>query len=248
MSKEQEQWEKLVNLPDTYEANPDIAQRAIAELQQRQLEESQKQKRKLPWYKTALAVVASVAVIVGCGAVISHLINNVDTQPIVSSSSSNSSSEIITSPQIVYYDAKELAFQEITDLPAYVAEKGLNVCYFNDPQMTLDSRVATIAESEEYAFISQEGMYAVNFDKVLLWCVVKKNAEFNFYDSYQNLKDTYIINNITVQYQVWEKEMSGNRQVLAKFTYQENEYFLDITTYGDGVQQLELYMNMLLGQ
>ncbi len=240
MDKGQGQWEKLINLPNEYERNSDIVQRAIAELERKKSKKSWFQRK----WKPLAACCASIAFVGFCLAVPYY--SGASQQPILSSPSS--SSEIDTPPQVVYYDAEQLSYEpiSISELTTYLTEKSMSILHFKTGAV-MDNKLASITETNELAFITQDTMQiGVGFDKVVLWCVVKENAEFSFYDRYEILNSACSVQNMEIQYDIFENTEMQNRQVLAKFTYNDFDYFLDITTEQDGVEQLELYINMLL--
>ncbi len=229
MNNGQEQWDRLVNMPQSYEVDPSIAQRAMEEIEQRQIQP--KKNWLLRYWKAVLTsgVAVVMAVLVVCIGI--PLYNK------------------LSAPQIVYYATNDITYEDVENPTVFIEENGINVLYFNEAAM-LTSKVAMISETKEFAFLEQNTLHINDegyFDKVDFWGVAKENAEFNFYKDYTLLSDTYMIGDISVLYQLIEMPTSGNRQVLAKFAYENGTYFLDIVTEQDGLQQLEVYVNMLLG-
>ncbi len=227
MDKGQQQWDKLVDMPNSYEENPSIAQRAQAEIAQ------QEKPVKRNWFfrqwKGLVACALSVVVLLCVGI---PLLNKLST------------------PQIVYYEQSDIFYEKVEDANSYVAEKDLDIRYFKNAAK-IDTRVALILDTQKVAFLEQDTTHIDMdnglFDEVILRSVVKKNAQFNFYKSYQILESVHTIRDVKVQYQLFENTDANAYQIFAKFSYQNADYFLEITTEGDGVQQLEKYVNMLLG-
>ncbi len=225
MDKGQEQWDRLVNLPEEYEVNPSIAQRAIEELS------AQPAEPKKGWFarqwKAIVGVAAVAVLLVGIGI------------PIYNK---------LSTPQIIYYEKNDVVYADLENPTAFVNEKGLNILYF-DSALSIVSQSATIVETGEFAFLEQETLHMTEngfFDKVVLRSVAKQKAEFSFYQMYTDLTEIQSVRDLSISYALTERVNTGNTQVLARFTYQNAEYFLDITTEEDGVRQLETYVSMLL--
>ncbi len=224
MSKEQ--WEKLINLPNEYEVDPSIAQRAIEEIKQKQA------KPKKNWFIRRWKYLASCAAL--AVAALCFIIPLLNKTP---------------ATKIVYYEEYEVTYEVVDNPVAFVAEGKLNICYFEEAA-TITTKSATITATNEFAFLKQETLHIgdLGFDKVDLRAVVKENAEFDFYDTYKVLTDNIKISDIIVNYQIFENTANSNRNILAKFSYQKVDYYLEIVTEEDGVKQLEKYVTMLLGQ
>ncbi len=225
MDKGQKQWDKLINMPQEYEQDPSIAQRAIEEIYASQ------QQPKKSWFARKWKVLAGA-----CAAVVLALGVGI---PLYAK---------LSTPQIVYYEKSDIIYASVENPIAFVEENKLDILYFDDAVM-INTQSAVIIKTEEFAFLEQETLHMSDsgfFDKVILRSVVKKNAEFNFYDEYKNLNETQIIQQNSIRYKIVEKENTGDKRIFARFTYQNAEYFLDIITEQDGVQQLETYVNMLL--
>ncbi len=222
--KGQERLDKLKGLPQTYEETPSIAQRAIEEILQRQ-------KPKQGWlrrrWKAVAACAAAAVVALGVGIPLYYR---------------------FSTPQIVYYEENDVAYEEVENPTVFVEEKALNLLHFDTAAM-LTTKSATIAQTGEFAFLEQSAVHMNAFgffDKVTFWAVAKTKAEFSFYDNYQVLDGIKAIKDIDIKYCLRKNYNNDDNQVLAKFTYQKKDYFLDIVTELDGVQQLETYVNMLL--
>ncbi len=229
MDNGQEKWDKLIHLPEEYESNPSIAQSVIEELSQGGTMPTPTKNWFVRKWKIVAACAAAVAAAVCVGI------------PVYGK---------LSTPQIVYFEQYELTPESVENPTTFIKENNLDVLYF-DNAFQLSTTAATIVKTGELAYIMQESWHLDNdgfLDKVDLEVVIKKNAEFNFYDDYKNLIEKCSVNGVSVQYEILENSDEFNRQVLAKFTYQKKDYFLDIVTELDGVQQLEVYVNMLLNK
>ncbi len=228
MDKGQEQWEKLIKLPQAREEDSVIAQRAIEEITRQQAQPKQKKNWFMRKWKYLVACGATFALALCVGL------------PIYLNKPS--------APQIVYYAQRDVIYEDVESAEKFVSENALSIRYFSGEAMGT-SQSAKIVATGELAFLTQNVMYTtdIGFDTINFWVVVKKNAEFNFQERYKVMENSRVIKDLTVEYQMAERTETRDTQVLAKFTYQNTDYFLDIVTEGDGAQQLETYVNMLLG-
>ncbi len=224
MDKGEQRWNKLVALPQEYEPDPSIAQRVIEECS------GQQGKPKRSWLarKWKALTASAVAAVLALGIGIPLYVK-------------------LSKPTTVYYAVNEVTYEKIENTNAYVAEKGLDILYFGEAAV-LNARVATIIETGEIAFIEQDTLHIgeQGFDKVNFYGVAKKNAKFNFYTEYEIAKDSCTISGLSVIYDILEMPNTFNRRIVARFSYKNKDYFLDIVTEQDGLQQLEVYINMLL--
>ncbi len=226
MDKGQKQWEALINMPDEQERNPALVQRAIAEIQQSQAEP------KKSWFARKWKSIASCAAAVVVTATVALCIGI----PLLNKNAA---------PEIVYYERKDISYANVENVDTFIAEKGVDILHFDN---ALSTQSAIITQTGELAFLEQDTfqMNETSFDKVLLRSVVKKNVELVFAESYKNLPETHTLETISIKYQINERP-TNDRQVFAKFTYEQVDYYLDIVTELDGVEQLEVYVRMLLG-
>ncbi len=221
----QEQWEKLKAMPNEYEYDPTIVERAKRELANRPAPV------KVSWFrrswKPIAACAASLALIVGVGLpVYNHL-----TAP--------------PSTVCVYYDSDDLTYDDNIDIATLVAERNLPVRYFADT--TLQARCATVQETGEIAFLSQQGFHinGNNFEEICLRMVLKQNVELPFADRYNQLLCDTSINNISIAYDL--HSTNGNK-VLAKFSYQGADYYLEVTTNREPLECVNAYLGMLFDE
>ena len=239
MSEKKDNWEKLINLPDEYEHDPEIAQRAIEQIER---EKAQKQVKE-QWFKKhwrPMAVsLATCAIALAVFIPVYHSLYQSQLEvPSDSSLSSNSS---------IYYDDNKITFTAITDVATFVQEQGLTLKYFDYQTVKTDS--AVITDTNEFAYLQQEMLYigADGFDQVNLWSVVMTEADFDFEDFFEGFVEEVITLNISVTYKVKEEIDSPNKDIRAKFTYESVDYYLELTTAGEVEAKIEQYVNILIG-
>ena len=234
-------WEKLTELPEEYQVNPDLARNAIQAIQQEQAQKAQKPSWwKLHWKKMVYGV-AACAVCVGIFVPVYNAY--IQPAPITSSSSSSSSSPITPPP--VYYADEKVTTEKIQDVNAFLAEKQVQVKYFSTPMTT--SHVGIIAETQAFAYLYQQLVYmdTMGFENIGLYAIVLPNSEFDFEKDYERINNTAIFENITITY---GKEEVGvdNSVVLAKFIYGDVRYYLEIQTTGQAEAKVLQYVQLLL--
>ena len=239
MSEKKDNWERLINLPDEYEHDPEIAQRAIEQIER---EKAQKQV-KGHWFKrhwrpmsVSLATCA-VALAVFIPVYHSFFQSQLEVPP---NSSSDSSSTI-------YYEDIQLTVERVTDIVTFVQTQGLALKYFNYPTAITHSAVVT--DTNEFAFLKQEMLYigADGFDQVNLWSVVMTDAEFDFEETFPKTEYEVTVSVIKVEYMTKAEVGTGKQEIQAKFTYESVDYYLELTTAGKAEAKIEQYVNMLIG-
>lgn len=128
-----------------------------------------------------------------------------------------------------------------TDIESHLTQSGIEK-YFVGEAVT--NQLAVTVEKEEICFLYQT-FVDVNADFVELYVVLINNATFDFEKDFKNCNSKTQIANISVNYVV----ASGAESVVfSKFTYDNHNYFLKITTYdSDAVGRLDYYITLLLG-
>ena len=239
MSEKKDNWERLINLPDEYEHDPEIAQRAIEQIER---EKAQKQVKE-QWFKkhwrpmaVSLATCA-VALAVFIPVYHSFFQSQLEVPP---NSSSDSSSTI-------YYEDIQLTVERVTDIVTFVQTQGLALKYFNYPTAITHSAVVT--DTNQFAFLKQEMLYigADGFDQVNLWSVVMTDAEFDFEEFFNDSNEEITISSINVDYITTSKENEIEKDIYAKFTYESVDYYLEITTEGEAETKIAQFVTMLIG-
>ncbi len=231
-------WEKLTELPEEYQVNPDLARNAIQAIQQEQAQKAQKQSWwKLHWKKMVYGVVAC-AVCVGIFVPVYNAY--IRPAPILSSSSSSP----ITPPPVYYADEKVIT-EKIQDVNAFLAEKQLTIHYFSTPMTT--SHVGIIAETQAFAYLYQQLVYmdTMGFENIGLYAIALPNSEFEFEKNYNDIQNSVVYDNLTI---IYGQKTSGvdNSIVLAKFTYDNVRYYLEIQTTGQAEAKVLQYVQLLL--
>lgn len=249
MSEKKDTWEKLKNLPDEYERNPELAQRAIEKIQQEQAKKQPKENWFQKGWKYMAVSAATCAVALAVFIPVYHSLNKAQLEaPPEDSSPCSASTESSVSVEIppVYYEANQVTVSDVADVVNFVQEQQLSVKYYD--YQTAITQSAVIADSGEFAFLKQEMLYigADGFDQVTCWGVVIQNAEFDFMLAFNSLNEEMVQSNITIAYKVISKETSSKKEIQAKFTYDSIDYYLDIQTSGEAVAKIEQYVNMLV--
>lgn len=239
MSEKKDNWERLMNIPDDYEYDPEIAQRAIEQIER---EKAEKQARKAWWkkqWKPMAISLATCAVALAVFIPVYHSFFQSQLEVPPNSGSENSST--------VYFDDNEITFTKITDVSTYVQEQNLAVSFFD--YQTVTTYTAVITDSNEFAFLKQEMLYigADGFDQVHLWSVVMTDAEFDFEEFFNDSNEEITISSINVDYITTSKENEIEKDIYAKFTYESVDYYLEITTEGEAETKIEQFVTMLIG-
>lgn len=239
MSEKKDNWERLINIPDEYEYDPEIAQRAIEQIER---EKAEKQVKKVWWkkqWKPMAISLATCAVALAVFIPVYHSFFQSQLEVPPNSSSENSST--------VYYDEASITLNEVADVANYVQTQELNLKYYNYPTVT--TLGAVITETKEFAFLSQKMVYVGTdgFDQVKLNSVVMTDAEFDFEKFFDDVNKEIAVSNINVDYMIIEEYNSAQKQIYAKFTYESVDYYLELTTAGEAEKKIEQYVNMLIG-
>lgn len=220
MEDKQDLFEKLIQITDSYEPDPDLAKRVIEKINQR--EATVTFKEPVPkWFWVALSCILAVTLVVFL-------------------------SFYLTLPgsKITIYSAESIEVEEIDNLENFVLENNLNFKFFNN-ELSRNS-IAKIKNTDTFAYVMQifNGIGETGFDIIELKVVLMSNAEFEFYTSYSTLTNSILINNIDIQYMILNGVSSV--RLYAKFDFEDKGYFLEIQTYDSGTAVLEKYINQLL--
>ncbi len=224
MDEHNEQWEKLISMPEEYEHNPSLAERALAEF-----DESKAQAKK-PWFKAhwkkLVACAASLVLLVGIGI---PVYNN-----------------LTTPPPVVYYGDTDLVFDDISDVSTFVTEKGLPVRYFDVPRVQAQS--GTIKETGKVALLYQKLVYIseTGFDKIELNVLLEKNLTLDFQKEYSRFESKVQVEGIEVEYKM-STTNNGLEGIFAKFSYENADYYLEVVTASEPEACIRTYVGMLIG-
>ena len=218
MKNKQDKWNKLINITNEYDENPEIARNAI-----RQIEQSKVKKRigfPLKW----LSVAAGCIVIIGVSVIL----------PVYFSSQ----------PSVVYYSTSSLEYTEVNDIERYKEDNNLNFNCLIDG--VTSSQVITVIESGDLAFIAQRAFYLgqSGIDEVTLHIVLMENARFDFYLDYENAKMSLSVGDVEVYYSNTKVDDMSYYKV--KFEYGEVDYYMTINSYDDTTDKVVQYVNLLI--
>lgn len=219
MHKNQDDWEKLVNITEEYEPNPDLADRVIDKLNRRENAVKFKKPRKLWLGLAASLAVCAIALIV----FLPIFFNNAE---------------------IIYYSENDISYASVEDMNKFVEENNLDCKYYSTGLVT--SQVAYIQESNQFAYINQKMTYIDEngFDFVDLKIVLLDNAQFSFYGKFEELNNTSVVSDISVSYLI--EGLNNNVTLLVKFDYDNLSYYMEIETVDGGIEKIEQYVTLLL--
>ncbi len=230
-----EKWEKLISMPEEYEQDNRLAQKAIADVA------NQPVPKKEGWFlrnwKRLTACVVPIVLVLGIGIPVYVALNKPQPLPDTDTPSDE--------PPIIYYDNTDLTFEAVTDVANFVQENNLPIGYFN-PAMT--SQYGYIEKTGEIACLYQNLIYfgEEDFDEIQLKVIMLPNVELRFEENYLDCTDSMNVQNISVAYKVEEKD-SGENQVYVRFMHDSAEYYLEIVTYNEVDVCIQTYVNMLVG-
>lgn len=221
MEDKQDLFDKLMQIKDSYEPDPDLAKKVLAKINQR--ESTVAFKEPAPkWFWFALVGILVAAAVVFLSVYLTRT----------------------TDIKITIYSAESIEFEEMENLEGFISENNLDFIYFNDE--TAINKIARVIENNNLAYIEQDLVCVgeTGFDFLNLKVVLLQNAEFEFYTSYSSLNQSIIIKDINVQYSIYDD--INIQRVCAKFDFEEKPYFLEIRTIDSGTAVLEKYINQLL--
>ncbi len=216
-------FEKLEQIKNNYEPNPDLANNVIQKINQR--ESTVTFKKPIPkwvWY-VVCAVLAAIAFVV----IMSVHFTKSDTK-------------------ITIYSAESLEFDKIDNLENFISENNLVFKYYEVSNST--NSIAKIKENNYLAYFIQEfeSIGFSGFDYIELNVVLLQNAEFEFFNYYKDLPNTNYISEIEVNYNIDTDILGDINHIKAKFVFEDKQYFLEIDTYDSGTEVLERYINQLI--
>lgn len=237
MSEKKDDWERLIHLPDEYEADPSLTEKVKKEILQSEKEKKNKNK---PRFFRWLPAVAGALI---AGICIGYFVPKLFAHKTVTPSDSSFSSE----ERKPYLGEDKLVYTPVNNIKEFIEAKNLSIHYYFGETVT--SKSVTVIDTEELAFISQDMMYIDTekgyFDQVNLKVQLLKNAEFDAFVQFDNLPLSLSVDDISVTYSVTEKK--EQKIVLAKFVYEETPYFMEIKT-NDETGKIEQYIDLLLSK
>lgn len=221
MNRRENNWEKIVNLPDDYQPNQDLAQNAIKKIKARKINDT-KRMHKTVW----TSIAASFAVfIVGLSVFL----------PIYLTASRNN--------EKLYYSNENVTFSPIEDISGFVAQNNLDIFYFDNNMTT--SHCAYTTDDNKLAFISQSTVFVEesHIAIVTMKIVLLKNADFYFCVDYNGLTDSLMITGTKVYYLIPDVEEQLCR---IRFTLNNVTYYIDIDSDYYSLETIEKYITLLI--
>lgn len=203
MINNQDNWEKITNLTDEYDPEPDLASDVILKLNQR--ESTVKFKKVLPvWGIAILCLVVVAFILIYCFY--------------------NKKSDTL------FLSNNDLSATKVEDIDKFVEDRSLNIFYNNSPNcntqsvvINSDQRLAYIEQN--YYYISAEGFEEVNLKIVLV------NAIYSFSESFNLLNEQIKVESINLNYN--NVSGTTNNSLYAKFVIDKVEYYLEIKNVSD---------------
>lgn len=222
MTNRQDDWEKLVHMAEEYEPDPDLAKGAVRELERPPV----KKRKKWSLYRW-LSIAACCLVIVGLSVFL----------PVYFSSRN----------EIIYYSSDEIERTDIENIESLQIETGLEFYYFTSS--TFRSYIGKILVTGEIAYLEQEGIYLVGngsyVDIINFKVILLQNADFEFTKTYNDATQSMIVSDVAVSYYIRQGENTSD--CLAKFSFQNVDYYMTITTNKGSADTIANYVELLLG-
>lgn len=220
MANRQDDWEKLVHIAEEYEPDPDLGTRTV-----RELKHSPVKKRKRWTLYRWLSIAACCLVVVGLSIFL----------PVYFSSRN----------EIIYYSSEEIEMLNVENISNFQKENELHFNYFlKDVVVT---RAGRIINTKSYAYIKQD-VYCfsgTNIDAIEIYIVLLQNADFEFTKTYNDATQAMTVSDVAVSYYIRQSESTS--ECLAKFTYENVDYYMTITTSNGSAETIENYVELLLG-
>lgn len=224
MDERQDNWDRIINISDDYDYNPDLAKSAIKKIKQKELAH-----KKRPMYIKWSSIAASLVIIIGVAVFM----------PIYLSS-------IKKPDELLYYTEDEMDLNYIEDINEFQKENQIIFNFFADDMTT--SQYASLKTSSQIAYINQDLLYLDEngFDTINLKIVVLSNAEFDFCREFEFLSESYIVQNIMLQYSIEQVEEVGEQyQYYVTFMNDNIHYYLKILSYEYSIDKITQYINLL---
>lgn len=220
MANRQDDWEKLVHMAEEYEPDPDLAKGAVRELERPPV----KKRKKWSLYRW-LSIAACCLVVVGLSVFL----------PVYFSSRN----------EIIYYSSEDIEMIDVNDVAQFQEEYSLNFNFFSKDIVV--TRAGKIIESEKIAFIKQD-VYCFSqtgVDTLEVYMVVLPNARFSFIEDYDSLSESMIVGGLNVMYDI--PDLNASSGYKAKFSFENVDYYMTITTNNGSADTIANYVELLLG-
>ena len=220
MENRQDEWEKLVHIAEEYEPDPDLGTRTVRELERSPI----KKRKKWPLYRW-LSIAACCLVVIGLSVFL----------PVYFSSRN----------EIIYYSSEEIEMIDVNDVAQFQNEYSLNFKYFSKDIVV--SQAGKITKTGEIGYFCQNIFYfsGIGMDAIELYSSLLQNADFEFTKTYNDATQSMIVSDVAVSYYIRQGENTS--ECLAKFTYENVDYYMTITTSHGSTETIENYVELLLG-
>lgn len=245
MKEKKDNWERLHEMSEEYEYDPNIVKRAIEQIEKEKSEMATEKSQKTNWFqkqwKPIAVALATCAVVL---AVCIPLYRSFSSPPSLNNSTSDFGDG---SSSIIYNEEVKLTIASIEDVKAFVQENELSIKYFDYPN-TIDYS-AVVTTTNEFAYLKQEMLYigADGFDKVTLYSVALTNAEYDFESLFAGAKYSISVSDILVSYKFKEETGTNKKEIQFKFSCENAEYYLILNTGGEVEAKIEQFVTMLIG-
>lgn len=215
-----DKWDKLTNLVDEYKCVEGLDKKAIEKIKEY---EEQRNKKKFSWKTFSLGAMAVVLAFAIALPIYFSLKNK--------------------TPEVRYYEDANIIVTETTDLANEIIQN--NVGSKKLELVNSIDQVAKTAETNEFAYFIQKGIYINNagFDQIELRVAVLKNARFDFEQNYVELLTELEVGRIKVVYNALDNFSSKTIEV--RFEYNNCKYYLEITSGGDVEETIKFYVSLL---
>lgn len=220
MANRQDDWEKLVHIAEEYEPDPDLGNRTVRELKCSPV----KKRKRWPLYRW-LSIAACGLVVIGLSVFL----------PVFFSSRN----------EIIYYSSEDIEMVDVADVAQFQEEYNLSFDFFSRDIVV--TRAGKIIGLEKIAFIKQDVYYfsQAGVDAIEVYMVLLPNARFNFLENYESISDSMRVEGVEVMYETPDNNLSS--ECLAKFSYENVDYYMTITTSNGSTETIENYVELLLG-
>ena len=245
MKEKKDNWERLHEMSEEYEYDPNIVKRAIEQIEKEKSEMATEKSQKTNWFqkqwKPIAVALATCAVVL---AVCIPLYRSFSSPPSLNNSTSDLGD---SSSSIIYNEEVKLTIASVEDVKTFVQENELSIKYFDYPNTINHS--AVVEETGEFAYLKQEMLYigVDGFDKVTLYSVALTDIEYDFEEFYNGETQTIFIEDILVLYSYKEEIGTNKKEILFKFSYENAEYYLILNTGGEVESKIEQFVAMLIG-
>ncbi len=224
--------QRLSDLPNTYEVDPNLAKRAISQIEAKEAEKVAK--KPFAWWKQLSVGAAAVVLFLSV-----FLPLYLSPKPLP--------------PEQAYFDDSKLTVSTVDDFTQFVLDNQLQIEYFEATPTILNqtNKKAVVSETNKLGYVMQ-GFSIIGSDlsfpveNVELSVIVLDNTSYDFEKKYDICDQKSNINNIAVYYKTVDN--LGIQEIVCKFTYAAHEYFMAIecSAEADVEAKLQEYITLLL--